>query len=138
MQAINKAYHSRDSVIERLQQNIEIVLSEAKQPAEDIDGRLEELQKELLKLASRKADYTEVADEIDRLRELKQNTLVEAAERDSYKKRIAEMVEYLKTQDEDIENYDEALVRKMIEKVMVYEDKFAVEFKAGISLDLDR
>ena len=138
MQAINKAYHSRDSVIERLQQNIEIVLSEAKQPAEDIDGRLEELQKELLKLASRKADYTEVADEIDRLRELKQNTLVEAAERDSYKKRIAEMVEYLKTQDEDIENYDEALVRKMIEKVMVYADKFTVEFKAGISLDLDR
>ena len=138
MQAINKAYHSRDTVIEQLKQNIETVLSKAEQPAEDIDGRLEELQKELLKLASRKADYTEVADEIDRLRELKQNALTEAAERDSYKKRIDEMMKYLKEQDEDIENYDEALVRKMIEKVMVYEDKFTVEFKAGISLDVVR
>ena len=91
-----------------------------------------------MKLASRKADYTEVADEIDRLRELKQNALTEAAERDSYKKRIDEMMKYLKEQDEDIENYDEALVRKMIEKVMVYEDKFTVEFKAGISLDVVR
>ena len=125
-------------MIEQLKQNIETVLSKAEQPAEDIDGRLEELQKELLKLASRKADYTEVADEIDRLRELKQNALTEAAERDSYKKRIDEMMKYLKEQDEDIENYDEALVRKMIEKVMVYEDKFTVEFKAGISLDVVR
>ena len=48
------------------------------------------------------------------------------------------MMKYLKEQDEDIENYDEALVRKMIEKVMVYEDKFTVEFKAGISLDVVR
>jgi len=138
MQAINKAYHSRDIVIEQLQLNIDAALSEAEQPADDIDDRLEKLQKELLKIANSRKDYTEVADEIDRLRELKHNALVEAAERDGYKHRIAEMVEYLKAQEEDIENYDEALVRKMIEKVMVYADKFTVEFKAGISLDLDR
>lgn len=125
-------------MIEQLQRNIEDVLSEAEQSTDDIDGRLEELQKELLKLANSKADYTDVADEIDRLRELKQDTLVEAAERDGYKQRIAETVEYLKEQDEDIEQYDEALVRKMIEKVMVYEDKITVEFKSGISLDFVR
>lgn len=138
MRAINKAYHSRDTVIEQLQQNIETVLSEAEQPVDDIDGRLEELQKELLKLAIGKADYTEVADEIDHLRKLKQNTLVEAAERDGYKQRIVEMMEYLKSHEEDIENYDKALVRKMIEKVTIYEDKFTVEFKAGIKLDVVR
>jgi site-specific DNA recombinase len=138
MQAINMAYHSRDGVLEQLQQNIDTVLSEAEQPAENVDGRLEELQKELLKLANSKADYMEIADEIDRLRELKQNALVEKAERDGLKQRIAEMVDFLKEQDADIEGYDEALVRKMIEKVMVYEDKFVVEFKAGISLNVER
>ena len=40
-----------------------------------------ELQKELLKLANSKKDYNSVADEIDRLRKLKQNVLVESAER---------------------------------------------------------
>ncbi|WP_330641312.1 recombinase family protein [Faecalicatena sp.] len=138
MQAINTAYHSRDAVLEQLQQNIDAVLSEAERPTDNVDGRLEELQKELLKLANSKADYTEVADEIDRLREMKQNTLVENAERDGLKQRIAEMVDFLKDQNADIEGYDEALVRKMIEKVMVYEEKFVVEFKSGISLEVER
>lgn len=48
------------------------------------------------------------------------------------------MVDFLKNQDADIESYDEALVRKMIEKVTVYEEKFVVEFKAGISLEVER
>jgi site-specific DNA recombinase len=48
------------------------------------------------------------------------------------------MVDFLKEQDSDIEDYDEALVRKMIEKITVYEEKFVIEFKAGISLDIER
>ena len=103
-------------------------------PTDNVDGRLEEL----LKLANSNADYTEIADEIDRLREMKQNALVENAERDGLKQRITEMVDFLKNQDADIESYDEALVRKMIEKVTVYEEKFVVEFKAGISLEVER
>lgn len=69
---------------------------------------------------------------------MKQNALVENAERDGLKQRITEMVDFLKNQDADIESYDEALVRKMIEKVTVYEEKFVVEFKAGISLEVER
>ncbi|MDD3362621.1 MAG: hypothetical protein PHW34_13200 [Hespellia sp.] len=60
------------------------------------------------------------------------------AEWDGLKQRIAEMEDFLKDQAADIEGYDEALVRKMIEKVTVYEEKFVVEFKAGISLDVER
>ena len=138
MQAINTVYYSQDAVLEQLQKNINAVLSEEEQPADDVDGRLEELQKELLRLANSKADYTEIADEIDRLRELKQNTLVENAESGGLRQRIAEMVDFLKDQDTDIEGYDEALVRKMIEMVTVYEEKYVVEFKAGISLDIKR
>lgn len=63
---------------------------------------------------------------------------MKAAERDGFKLRIAEMREYLQEQDAAIEGYDEALVRKMIEKVTVYEEKFVVEFKAGIGLDIER
>ncbi len=42
--------------------------------------KLDELQKELLRLANSKANYEDVADEIYRLRELKQSALVENAE----------------------------------------------------------
>ncbi|NLX93748.1 MAG: integrase, partial [Clostridiales bacterium] len=32
--------------------------------------------------------------------------------------------------------YDEQLVRRLIEKVTVYEDKFTVEFKSGLTVDV--
>ena len=32
--------------------------------------------------------------------------------------------------------YEEALVRKLIERIMVYDDYFTVEFKSGIEIDV--
>lgn len=34
--------------------------------------------------------------------------------------------------------YDESMVRKYIDKIKVYEDKFTVCFKAGVDLDIER
>jgi site-specific DNA recombinase len=33
--------------------------------------------------------------------------------------------------------YDESLVRQLIEKVTVCEDKFTVEFKSGVTVDVE-
>lgn len=100
--------------------------------------KVEELQQELLKRANAKQDYNDLADEIDRLREMKQNAKVENAGREGLKQRIAEMKQFLAEQTERIEEYDESLVRRMVERIMVYEDKFTVEFKSGTSVDVDR
>lgn len=139
IQAINQTLGNRDSVITALQENVEtVILQEDESSAENIEARLEELQKELLKLANSKKDYNSVADEIDRLRELKQNALVESAERDGLKKRIAEMREFLDSQSTEILEYDEQLVRRLIEKVTVYNEWFEVEFKSGMTVDVER
>ena len=55
--------------------------AEKVQPLADIDRRLKELQAELLKLASSRTDYEDVADEIYRLREDKQKLQLENAGR---------------------------------------------------------
>jgi hypothetical protein len=34
--------------------------------------------------------------------------------------------------------YDEQLVRRLIEKVTVYEDKFIIEFKSGVTMDVNK
>jgi len=69
-----------------LQKNVEAVIRQEDETSlEGIEDKLLELQKELLKLANSKKDYNSVADEIDRLRELKQNALVESAEREGLK-----------------------------------------------------
>jgi cellulose biosynthesis protein BcsQ len=103
---------------------------------ESINARLEETQRELLKRANSRQNYNDLADEIDHLRELKQAALTENAEREGLKQRIAEMKQFLTEQTEQIEKYDEFLVRRMIEKVIVYEDKFTVKFKSGTSVDI--
>ena len=102
-----------------------------------IDKRLTELQAELLKLASSKADYEKVGDEIYRLREEKQKAQVENLGRDEMQKRITDMSAFLKEQPIGLAQYDETLVRRLIEKVTVYEDKFTVEFKSGLMVDIE-
>lgn len=66
------------------------------------------------------------------------DAMVENAEREGLKQRIAEMQQFLAEQTKQIEEYDETLVRRMIEKITVYEDRFTVEFKSGTSVDVKR
>ena len=55
---------------------------------------------------------------------------------DELKKRIADMGDFLKGQPTAITEYDESLVRRLIEKVIVFDDKFTVEFKTGVTVDV--
>ena len=115
-----------------------MIRQEDETSSEGIEAKLLELQKEILKLANSKKDYNTVADEIDRLRELKQNALVESAERKGLKQRIREMREFLEQQSTEVTEYDELLVRRLIEKVTVYDARFEVEFKSGAKVDVGR
>ncbi len=90
-----------------------------------------------MKLATSNADYEKVGDEIHRLRDQKQKLLLESANRDELKKRITDMSVFLKKQSTALAEYDEQLVRRLIEKVTIYEDKFTVEFKSGVTVDID-
>ena len=57
----------------------------------DINAKLEELQKELLKRANAKEEYNDLADEIDHLREVKQKVLIDKAQNESLKQRMIEL-----------------------------------------------
>ena len=123
---------------QRSQDNIATTITrEGDKALADIDKRLEELQTELLKLATSNADYDKVGDEIHRLRDQKQKMQLESANRDELKKRMADMSTFLKKQSTALAEYDEQLIRRLIEKVSIYEDKFIVEFKSGVTVDVD-
>jgi site-specific DNA recombinase len=135
--AINQTLCEKNSFLTTLRDNIAAVISrESDKDLADIDKRLEELQTELLKLAASNADYEKVGDEIHRLRDQKQKLLLENANRDELKKRMAHMSTFLKRQSTTLTQYDEQLVRRLIEKVTVYEDKFTVEFKSGLAAEV--
>lgn len=54
------------------------------------------------------------------------------------RKRINEMRHFLQTQTSRITEYDEQLVRRLIEKITVYDDKLIFEFKSGMTIELKR
>jgi site-specific DNA recombinase len=136
--AINQALCDKDHSLITLQKNIETVIChENSHTLIAIDKRLTEFQAELLKLASSKADYEKVGDEIYRLREEKQKAQVENLGRHELQKRITDMSAFLQEQPTALTEYDESLVRRLIEKVTVYEDKFTVEFKSGLTVDVN-
>ena len=76
-----------------------------------------QVQEEMLKRANARQDYEDLADEIDCLREMKQKVMLDNAEREGVKQRISQMQQFLAGQTEQIEEYDENLVRRMVEKI---------------------
>ena len=136
--AINQTLCDKDSFLTTLRDNISTVINrESDKALANIDKRLEELQTELLKLATSNADYEKVGDEIHRLRDQKQKLQVDNINGAELIKRMADMSTFLKKQSTALAEYDEQLIRRLIEKIRVYEDKFTVEFKSGISVEID-
>src|SRR5699024_3892610 len=118
--------------------NIETVLNEnADKPTTDIEEKLEELQMELLRLANSKEDYDDVAEEIYRLRELKQEVKLKNAAREGLRQRTCEMTKLLKKQPQQLKTYDDLLVRRLIEKITIHERQLTIEFKSGIEIETE-
>ena len=139
VEAINEVLQCSDDMKKVLMQNIEAALADDNTgELEALNARLSEKQKELVRLAQAKKDYTVLADEIDKLNEKKQQLLVDKAENEGLKKRIRELETFLKEADQELTEYDETMVRKYIREIKVYEDHLLVCFEAGIEVKIDR
>jgi len=137
IKAINQTFCDKDDFLANLKENVTTVLNgENDASTTDIDSKLAELQNEMLRLVNTKSNYNDIADEIYRLRELKHNTLVENAGRKGKRQRIIEMNEFLFEQSGELEQFDDQLVRKLIEKVIIHGDKMTIKFKSGIEVEV--
>lgn len=122
-----------------LQHNIETVLSHNNdETLATIDTRLEELQTQLVKLTSSKNGYDDVVEEIYHLREQKQQALAKSANQDEIRSRIENMATFLKTTSTAITQFDDYLVRQLIKTITVFEDSCTVEFKSGVTVDVEK
>lgn len=136
VEAINVAVSGKNSFLAILKKNIETVLSaDLDESTADIDKRLEELQTELIQKANSNETYDNIVNEIYRLRDLRQETLSKNALRQDKRDRITEMTDFLNTQTDNITEFDDKLVRKLVEKVTVYDDRIVVEFKSGLEIE---
>ena len=59
------------------------------------------------------------------------------AEEKNEQSRLMELEEFLDNQKLGIEIYDEELVRKLIDKIMVYQGSLKVIFKSGLEVEIE-
>ncbi len=137
MTAINRLLAGGDNMIKTLEENIHAVIGDTTEyKISEINTLLEEKQKELISLANKGKDYEPLADEIDELREKRQNLLVEDASLSGENERINELIEFIRNNKYRTQRYDDILVRKLIQNVTVYEDHFVICFKSGIEVEV--
>ncbi|MEQ2417610.1 zinc ribbon domain-containing protein [Ruminococcoides bili] len=139
VQAINTLLGDKSTYQAQLQQNIAKVIRSAQQnTADGIDERLQRLQKELLKKATNKEAYDEIADEIFALREKRQQASMDTVQRDEQLQRITELQDFIKDQPSDLTVFDEALVKRWLRQITIWDDHCTVELKSGLKVDVER
>ncbi|MEG0958929.1 MAG: zinc ribbon domain-containing protein, partial [Erysipelotrichaceae bacterium] len=137
LKAINEIILDKGGYMKMLQENIATVIrNDASASTNDIDAKLLALQKELLKKANNQDAYDNIAEEIFQLRELKAKSETDSVIRDEKLGRITELCDFLKEQPSEITVFDESLVRRMLQKITVFDNHFTVEFKPGVSVDI--
>ena len=138
VQAINTLLGDNSTYQAQLQQNIAKVIRSAQQnTADGIDEKLQELQKELLKKANHKEAYDKIADEIFKLREQREKCTVDTAVRGEQIARINELQDFIKQQPAHLEAFDETLVKRWLERIIIWDDHFTVDLKSGLKIDIE-
>lgn len=137
--AMNTVLECSKDVKDILEENIlEVIGQDNSDKIEAINKEIDEKQKKLLELVHGKKDYSKCADEMEELRQKKQLELVKHANTEGIRQRINELAVYVDSQEPQISEYDDKLVRKYIEQIQVYDDRFVVCFKAKMEINVLR
>ena len=135
--ALNQLIGGSREYLGILQENIAEVLHMGNPDlAENIQAQLDDLQHKLIDRASRREDYDDISQEIFRLREQKEKAMMDDVSRSDYFERIEELRDFIISQPSGITEFDETLVKHLLKKVTVYEDKLVFEFKSGVMVDV--
>ena len=54
-----------------------------------------------------------------------------------YRKLNRDLISFLDEQTEAVAEYSEALARRLIEKITVYDEKLVIEFKSGLTVEVE-
>lgn len=136
--AVNDAWSRKADIMPALKENIEAVLDGGVEDAiSEIDAKIKEKQQELLEAGHDDALIDSIGAEIIDLREKHQELMTNVAKHQELQERLEDLDNFLDEQTEAITEYSEVLVRRLIEKITVYDEKLVVEFKSGLQIEVE-
>ena len=139
MEAINQLISESSELKEIIKENIEkAITGDGSRQIEEIDKEMQKVQEELLKVANAKKDYTDLVERVEELRNEKEKILLSISEEKNVQSRLMKLEEFLENQELEVDSYDEELVKKLIEKIVIYEERLKVMFKSGIEIIINK
>ena len=102
----------------------------------ELDARIADLEQEILKRNRARQDYDDLGREVIRLREEKYQLQLEDAEKEGMRKKLSELEETMAEIGGQVTEYYDALVRRLIERITVFEDHLEFEFKCGLETEV--
>ena len=137
VEAVNQLIAEKDDFMPGLRNAIEKAVGSGNaEKVAKTDEQIESLEKELLKRANTGKNYTDILEQLEALRDAKQELVLEDADNVNAKRHLAMIEAFLETQQTKIQEYDEDLVRKLLHQVTVYDDHLTFEFKSGLEVEI--
>ena len=102
-----------------------------------IDEQLAELQQKMIDNSGDRELVEQLEDRIDDLREDRQDILAEAAERTDLQARMNDMIAFLEEMPAAVTEYSEALTRRLVDKITIFDEKIVVELKSGLQMEVE-
>ena len=91
----------------------------------------------MIALSGDEMTVEELGEQIDALREERQTILTEMAERSDLKERMNNMISFLDEMPQAITEYSDAITRRLVEKVTIFDEKIVVELKSGLQMEVE-
>ena len=123
VKAVNEVFAKKDDYLVQLRENISKALDNSSKLAE-LDNQIGVLEHELIRLTKTKQDSEDLGKEILGLREEAYRLRLEDAEKEGQKRKVEDLEKFLV--GGEVEEYDEALVRRLVERIMISDDKIMV------------
>ena len=133
VRAFRQVQGSDKPIIQTLRKNsISVIREEG--DVKVLDGKMKDLQKELVKRVNHGEDYSDLSEKIRKLQEERERAIEAQVQEEEKEKRIRDLTEFLK-KDIDLE-YSDSLVREYIEKIEAFDGKFVLTFKTGTQVEV--
>ena len=102
-----------------------------------VDKELAELQAQMIAVSGDEAAVDALGEQIDGLRAERQSILTEAAERSDLQERMNDMIAFLDEMPTMLTEYSDAITRRLVEKITIFDEKIVVELKSGLQMEVE-
>ena len=136
--AVNDAYARKNIVTALLKQNIEsTVFGDLEDRLAMVDKELTALQTQMIAVSGDNALVEELGSQMNDLRGNRQDILAEAAERTDLQARMNNMIAFLEEMPAAVTEYSEALARRLVDRITIFDEKIVVELKSGLQMEVE-